>query len=130
MSFTQATATVDFPTIVPFLKGDGDTTEYIVRSYPVSFLFGGAKEGVMLGPSGKDVVEVLSQCKERSLDLVHWYEAMCGFDTPAHDAMITAATTMKTHLPTKKRGSPTLPLGLSWSPGCLTTTRMATSTQR
>ena len=103
-SFMKATVAADFPTIVPFLKGNGDAMEYITGSYPASFFFGGAKEGATLGPNGKGVDKVLNQCEEHLLDLTHWYKVMHSFVIPAHDAMIMAAAAMKTHLPMKKQG--------------------------
>jgi hypothetical protein len=102
-SFTKATATVDFLTIVPFLKDDNDVTEYIVRYYPTSFLFGGAKEGATLGPNGKGVDKVRGQCKEYSLDLIHWYKAIRTIVQPAHNAIITAVAAMPNYLLSKKR---------------------------
>jgi hypothetical protein len=118
-TFTKETAAADFPTIVPFLKSDDDATEYAVGSYPASHLFG-AKDGETVGPNGKSVDEVQGQCEEHSMDLSHWYEAMCGFNKQAHDALVAAATAMKTHLPKCK------PRGVAYaSNGLVVVTRLS-----
>ena len=122
--FTRGTASSDFPAILPFLEDDDDdATEFTVGSYPASYIFGGGTDGDTVGPMGKDRDEVRGLCEDHSMALAHWYEAMCGFNKPTHDALVAAGAAMKAHLPKPKRGAAYASLG--GSNGLVVVTRLS-----
>ena len=79
--FTKENAQDKFPEIVPKLKGDDDSTEYLEFLVPTGALCTGGAAF----PHGKVPDEIVSMLEAHSPDHAHWYNLLLSFDPEVHD---------------------------------------------